>query len=90
MTTEIEKDFFETFEIEKKKLEHFDYKYYPDISDAILLRLVCIVPKNTLYGLTTVKQIKDAVLTQLTYAMKKYNAEELKEQVCHIFQNSTR
>ena len=43
MTNELEKRFFDTFGIEKKELEYPDnFTYYPEITDRILLELICI------------------------------------------------
>ena len=43
MTSELEKKFFDTFGIKKKELEYPDnFTYYPEITDRILLELICI------------------------------------------------
>lgn len=87
----LEEDFFEAFGIKPKKLDYPDnFEYYPEITDRILLKLICIIPKTSLYGLTTIKQLKEAALKELTYIMKKYNGEELKKQVQHIFRESNK
>ena len=50
MTTEIEKQFFDTFGIEPKEQEVFVLKRmvvkeYPEITDRILLELICILTR---------------------------------------------
>ena len=43
MTNELEKTFFYTFGIKEKELEYPDnFTYYPEITDRILLELICI------------------------------------------------
>lgn len=60
---------------------------YPEITDNILLKLICIIPRSSLYGCGTINQMKEATLKDLTYTMQKYNAEELKKQVQFIFRD---
>lgn len=43
MTNELEKTFFDTFGIDERELEYPDnFTYYPEITDHILLELICI------------------------------------------------
>lgn len=47
MTNELEKTFFDTFEIKKKELEYPDnFTYYPEITDRILLELMELLMKQ--------------------------------------------
>lgn len=87
MTTDIEKTFFETFGIEPKcetRAEHRKHEcygmvdcdecasaIYPQITDRILLELICILNENTTLdetyyqGASTVKELKKLVLKDL-------------------------
>ena len=88
MTTTTEKEFFKAFGIEPKQLDYPDnFEYYPEITDNILLKLICIIPKSSLYGCGTINQMKEAALKDLTSTMQKYNAEELKKQIKSIFKD---
>lgn len=78
MTTDLEKEFFDTFGIEPKRgveltidpttddnvmNEHYVCYGYPQITDRILLELICMLSKT------------------LTYVMLAYNIDELKQYV---------
>ena len=70
MTTEIEKQFFDTFGIEEIELDYPDnFTYYPEITDRILLELICIANKE---------------LIKSRYARGK-NTEELKNNILKTF-----
>ena len=70
MTNELEKQFFDTFGIEEKELEYPDnFTYYPEITDSILLELICIATR--FYGELVLEQCLDV--------------KDLKEQVLNIF-----
>ena len=83
MTNELEKQFFDTFGIEPRlktfaiqKDEQGELTYppiyeYPQITDRILLELICILNENTTLdetyyqGASTVKELKKLVLKDL-------------------------
>ena len=69
MTNELEKQFFDKFGIEKKELKYPDnFTYYPEITDRILLKLICylsryhldLVPEYVCFK--AVNQLKEHVL----------------------------
>ena len=76
MTTELEKQFFDTFGIEPRqwykismgKKGNFynepSHKSYPQITDRILLELICIINKRSDFGLFSSKidELKDEIL----------------------------
>lgn len=73
MTNELEKQFFDTFGIEEGELEYPDnFTYYPEITDHILLELICILHKYSNrscllvqpYG-ENIEQLKKETLTSL-------------------------
>lgn len=99
MTTDIEKQFFDMFGIEKKPVYSGSQLYnpfitgydYSVISDRILLGLICILG-NTNYFLITdegtpidVDGLKKSVLHSLTLQAKFSKNEELKQQVQALF-----
>lgn len=69
MTTDLEKQFFDTFEIEPKTgigLVKFKEPSYPTITDRILLELICIV-LNTfqtfeVYRIMDIDSLKEKIL----------------------------
>ena len=66
MTNELEKTFFDTFGIEEKELEYPDnFTYYPEITDRILLELICL---NNIYlwetHASTVNELKNILLNK--------------------------
>ena len=72
MTNKTEKQFFDTFGIEERELDYPDnFTYYPEITDRILLEMICILNENatldeTYYqGASTVKELKNLVLKDL-------------------------
>ena len=71
MTSELEKKFFDTFGIKKKELEYPDnFTYYPEITDRILLELICILSKSPIsisldalmLGASDVEKLKGYIL----------------------------
>lgn len=104
MTTELEKQFFDTFGIEPKTNREYGYKmaiyneagteeikFYPQITDRILLELICILG-NTDYFLITdeglpidVDGLKKSVLHSLTLLARFDKNKELKQQVQVLF-----
>jgi hypothetical protein len=83
MTTELEKQFFDTFGIEPVAFVDFTTGYsdwifhYPLITDHILLKLICIANK---YGVlpytTTIKNLKDRTL-RILIKVQKYREKYL-------------
>ena len=70
MTSRLEEKFFNAFGIHERELEYPDnFTYYPEITDRVLLELICILTK--FYG--------ELVLEQCT------DVKDLKEQVLNIF-----
>ena len=81
MTNELEKQFFDTFGIEPIEIPSREYESdgeicsyyveYPQITDRILLELICILNENTTLdetyyqGASTVKELKKLVLKDL-------------------------
>ena len=78
MTNELEKQFFDTFGIEPKKIiepryslntEYYEEKVekYPQITDRILLELICIHIKYLTFGILShnVEKLKNEILTDL-------------------------
>lgn len=81
MTNEIEKQFFDTFGIKKKELEYPDnFTYYPEITDHILLELICII--GSIYICTQDKEtLKEHILVQcMNYS------RDIKHQVRTLFE----
>ena len=85
MTNELEKQFFDTFGIEPKlviSLEDWErckdlpraeelFKYYPQITDRILLELICIANQHEDYPISTnIKNIQARTLRILLRAEK--------------------
>lgn len=81
MTNELEKKFFDTFGIKKKELEYPDnFTYYPEITDRILLELLCILAdlydsNSHGYPLLSkdIKELKEDVLDDLMGAIDVEN-----------------
>lgn len=86
MTNEIEKQFFDTFGIEPVKYKRnvddnamFMDKVYPQITDSILLELICII--GAMYICVQDKEtLKEHILVQCMM-----HSEEIKHQVRAIF-----
>lgn len=97
MTSRTEKKFFDTFEIKEKELDYPDnYTYYPEITDSMLIKLVCI--NINIYGLfrgmysnkekTNRDNLKDIILehTITNYSMLEQKLKaEFKKQVHKMF-----
>lgn len=69
MTSKLEKQFFDAFGIEEKELEYPDnFTYYPEITDHILLKLICYLSRYSLNLIPeyacfkTINQLKEHVL----------------------------
>ena len=108
MTTEIKKNFFDTFGIPRlctsQVCEHWgncegclmypDFAVdYPQISDRILLELICILNENTTLdetyyqGASTVKELKKLVLKDLIKTKDNFDTIQqvqklFKEEIC--------
>lgn len=100
MTTEIEKKFFDTFGIEKQPVYSGSQLYnpfitgyeYPQITDRILLELICIVykAKNRLNSEIdifelNVENLKSTTLKRLIWINNTYKNEHIKQQVKSLF-----
>ena len=117
MTTEIERTFFDTFEIKPKSVKRtlklamqgYDesdlpedlkqfissqaqvYNVYPQITDRILLELICIATASEITvefkGIKNVEHLKEVVLN---YCIKRYgyclHKDKFKHQVCTLFE----
>lgn len=96
---DISNTFFKVFGVEKKcQCKNFinyadcfriptkckEYNY-PEITDRVLLELICCVPKTVLNNCTTIKEIKEAVLKDLILCARKYTAQELKHKIQQLF-----
>ena len=101
MTTEIEKQFFDTFNIEKTQVDceqllrldcedcktcKYSVYEYPEITDRILLELVCIAMGVTDFRASNIEDLKEVVLEVLINGIKYYNSEEIKHQVQALFE----
>ena len=105
MTNELEKQFFDTFGIEPKlktfaikRDEQGELTYpptyeYPQITDRILLELICIVykAKNSLNSEIdifelNVNELKKTVLTRLIWINNTYKNKNIKHQVRTLFE----
>ena len=86
MTNEVEKQFFNTFEIEERELEYPDnFTYYPEITDRILLELICIAHTSPVITFVSrdVKSLKEEVLMVLCNWVNNRN---IKHQVRTLFE----
>ena len=90
MTSELEKKFFDTFGIKKKELEYPDnFTYYPEITDRILLELICILSESPIsisfdtlmLGASDVEKLKGYILL----ACMGF-AKDIKQQVRTLFE----
>ena len=92
-----EKKFFDLFEIKEKELDYPDnFTYYPEITDSMLIKLICI--NINIYGLFRCMYSKDVKLDRdglkdiilihiiTNYYMLKPNLkEDFKKQVQKLF-----
>ena len=86
MTNEVEKQFFGTFGIEERELDYPDnFTYYPEITDHILLELICIAHTSPVITFVSrdVKSLKEEVLTVLCNWVNNRN---IKRQVQALFE----
>ena len=86
MTNEVEKQFFDTFEIEERELDYPDnFTYYPEITDRILLELICIAHTSPVITFVSrdVKSLKEEVLMVLCNWV---NNRSIKHQVQALFE----
>jgi hypothetical protein len=114
MTSELEKQFFDTFGIEPKKLnfktmncacgchdcENCDKyknnfsKSYPQITDRILLELICLCCKAfnllnielSVVFAFNIDEIKQSILTRLIWLDEVYHNKDIKHQVRTLFE----
>lgn len=86
MTNKTEKQFFDTFGIEEKELDYPDnFTYYPEITDHILLELICIAHTSPVITFVSrdVKSLKEEVLMVLCNWVNNRN---IKQQVQALFE----
>ena len=86
MTNKTEKQFFDTFEIEERELDYPDnFTYYPEITDRILLELICIAHTSPVITFVSrdVKSLKEEVLMVLCNWVNNRN---IKQQVQALFE----
>lgn len=86
MTDELTKTFFDTFGIEERELDYPDnFTYYPEITDSILLELICIAHTSPVITFVSrdVKSLKEEVLMVLCNWVKNRN---IKQQVQALFE----
>ena len=86
MTNKTEKQFFDTFGIEERELDYPDnFTYYPQITDHILLELICIAHTSPVITFVSrdVKSLKEEVLMVLCNWVNNRN---IKQQVQALFE----
>ena len=86
MTNKTEKQFFDTFGVEERELDYPDnFTYYPEITDRILLELICIAHTSPVITFVSrdVKSLKEEVLMVLCNWV---NNKSIKHQVCTLFE----
>lgn len=86
MTNKTEKQFFDTFGIEERELDYPDnFTYYPEITDHILLELICIAHTSPVITFVSrdVKNLKEEVLMVLCNWV---NNRSIKQQVQALFE----
>ena len=95
MTNELEKQFFDTYGIEAKELEYPDnFAYYHEITDSILLQLICILNDLGASYLSyrfkrNINDLRQEILADLIFSLtEKTNANKkmLKHQVRTLFE----
>ena len=87
MTNEVEKQFFDTFGVEERELDYPDnFTYYPEITDNILLELICIAHTSLVITFVSrdVKSLKEEVLMVLCNWVNNRN---IKQQVQALFED---
>lgn len=85
MSNKIEKEFFKCFGIEEKELDYPDnFTYYPEITDHILLKLICIAHTSPVITFVSrdVEKLKEEVLMVLCNWV---NCRDIKNQVQALF-----
>lgn len=86
MTNKTEKQFFDTFGIEERELDYPDnFTYYPEITDHILLELICVAHTSPVITFVSrdVKSLKEEVLMVLCNWV---NNRSIKQQVQALFE----
>lgn len=81
MTTKLEKQFFETFGIEERELDYPDnFTYYPDITDRILLELICFFSTEIDYFTccsSDIETLKEDILTEFIFNNKLIDKQQV-------------
>lgn len=95
MTTELKKQFFDTFGIKEKYVSHYDELYpdfkhytmeYPQITDRILLELICILrTSDALLPIICSKNIEELKLEILSDMIRIQSRVDVKPQVQALF-----
>ena len=94
MTNKLEKQFFDTFGIEKKELEYPDnFTYYPEITDRILLELIFLQPLSIEFKYPrNIEELKNTLLgyyiEELSLFAEPSEAEIFKQQVQALFREN--
>ena len=102
MANELEKQFFDTFGIEPIEIPSREYDLdgeicsyyveYPQITDRILLELICLISQHITYidtieKLETVEELKTWILEEVIYQYKHYGTKNtIKHQVRTLFE----
>ena len=98
MTNELEKQFFDTFGIEPKTNQVYGIKLYyhiekyPQITDRILLELICLISQHITYidtieKLKTIEELKTWILEEVIYQYEHYGFNNtIKHQVRTLFE----
>lgn len=87
----IEKQFFDTFGIEEKELEYPDnFTYYTEITDRILLELICILNKHysehyQIASMIVGKNIEEVKKSILNDCIEQSKHKDFKHQVQALF-----
>ena len=91
MTSELEKQFFDTFGIEERELDYPDnFTYYPEITDRILLELIFLQPLSIEFKYPrNIEELKNTLLRyyieELSLFAEPSEAEIFKQQVQALF-----
>lgn len=92
--SETEKQFFETFGIEERELEYPDnFTYYPEITDSILLQLICILNKHysehyQIASMIVGKNIEEVKKSILNDCIEQNKHKDFKQQVQALFKEN--
>ena len=94
MTNKTEKQFFDIFGIEERELDYPDnFTYYPEITDRILLELICLQPLSIEFKYPrNIEELKNTLLgyyiEELSLFAEPSEAEIFKQQVQALFKEN--